>query len=55
MIGPPFPFTLERSGRGPGGAEDGRVVIWRAGRAFERLDCGRTSSRFTGMPRDIRC
>jgi hypothetical protein len=42
-----------RERRGPGGAELGRVEICKAG-IFSRVR-GRTSSRLTGMPSDIKC
>lgn len=37
-----------------GGADIGRVDIWSGGRGFP-LACGSTSSRFTGIPREMRC
>ena len=39
--------------RGPGGADIGRVVISSVGSLPFAL--GKTSSRFTGMPNDMRC
>lgn len=57
----PAPLPIELSpGRGPGGADDGRgwwdpcVWIWSTGSGL-REDWGRTSSRLTGTPNEIRC
>jgi hypothetical protein len=41
-------------GRGPGGADDGRVVMLSAGSGFP-FTWGITSSRLMGIPREIRC
>jgi len=38
----------------PGGVDAGRVVICKSGMAFMD-DCGNTSSRLMGIPREIRC
>jgi len=40
--------------REPGGADIGRVCISSGGKGFP-LARGRTSSRFTGIPRAIKC
>jgi len=40
--------------RAPGGADIGRVVICNGGSGLP-FACGNTSSRLTGIPREMRC
>ena len=53
-VSPPVGRSVGGVGRGPGGADDGRVVMLSAGSGFPFV-WGITSSRLMGIPREIRC